>query len=303
MGPTDTSLRQFMRLPQTYFRFPPGHVHGYRKDGRPIYAVAGGSEAAPEPSSNGSTITVPAAPPEPPPTTATNTTNQQNGQTFSAEDIEKARQQEKDKLYGRIQEMDERFKKLEEERQARISAEEKARKDAEEEAERVRQENLTFSQKLEETQKTWEQRLAEMQGQIAQRDALLDRERQYQALQEFRNRRLTEETDHIMPELHTWVAGADEAEIEASISRAKETTASILAQVTQAQQAQQAQALQMRQQARGTNVTAPPVGPMENQTGYETMTAEQIAAMDMATYAKNRARLLGAASQQMRGRG
>jgi hypothetical protein len=276
----------------------PREVLGYRKNGTPIFPIAGASGGN-EPAGN--TITVPPlpvpVPVEPPPT-------QQNGgvQTFTAADIEAARKQEKDKLYGKITEQEERLKKIEADTQARLAAEEKARKDAEAAAEAERVKNLSFEQKLEETQQAWSAQMSDLQSQIAQRDALLERERQFQLLNEHRARRLAEESDNIMPELHSWVAGNSIEEIDANVSRAIETTGNILSQVTQAQQEQASAYQQARQQARGTGVTAPPVGPMENQSGQETFTAEQISNMDMATYMKNRGRLLEAASQQVRGR-
>lgn len=277
----------------------PRTVLGFRKDGSPIFPIAGGSEGPPEPAP-GSTITVPPLPqPIEPPTPPPPPNGQQS---FTAEDIERVRREEKDKLYGRIETMDAQLKTFAKERDERIAAEETARKEAEAAADAERKKNLTFEQKLEEVQGAFNSQLTDLQGQIAQRDALIALERQYQELNKYRDRRLSEETDNIMPEMHSWVAGNSEEEIEANISRAVETTNSILGQVAAAQQQQATAYQQARQQARGTGVTAPPVGPMENQTGQETLTADEIRNMDMATYMKNRGRLLEAASQQMRGR-
>lgn len=287
--------------------YAPRTVLGYRKDGRPIFPIAGASEAPPEPPVNpgmtGNTITIPAAPPAPVPAPPAPNGNQPPVQTFTQEDIERARQQEKDKLYERITKAEEQLKAFAKERDERLSAEETARKEAEAAAEAERQKNLTFEQKLAETQQTWEQKFVDMQGQLAQRDAIIERERQFQALQSFRARRLQEESENIMPEMHSWIVGNSEQEIEDALSRAKETTASILNQVAQATQNQQYAQQQARQQARGVGVTAPPVGPMENQSGQETYTAADIANMDMASYMKNRDRLLEAASRQFQGRG
>lgn len=285
-----------MTRPKLYTPSDPRLILGYRRNGQPIFPIAGGSEPITEPPP-GSTITVPVLPtpvpvPSPPP----------NGQTFTADDIEKARREEKDKLYGKIKSMDEQLSGFAKERDERIAAEAKARKAAEDDAEAERLKNLSFEQKLTETTATWEQRMSDMQAQLAQRDALLLREREFQMLQEYRTKRIGEETENIMPELHQWVSGNSVEEIEAAISRATETTASILSQVSQAQQAQQTAYSQARQAARGTGVTAPPVGPPENQSGQETFTAEQLSQMDMAEYAKNRGRLLAAASDQMRRR-
>lgn len=220
--------------------------------------------------------------------------------SFTAEDIERARQQEKDKLYDRLSKNEEQLKKIQSEQEKRLEVETKARKAAEELAEAERQKTMTFEQKLAEAEQTWNHKLAGVEEQVAQGAALLEAERRFQALAKFRETRLSEESEEIMPELHYTVAGSTEEEIESAISRAKETTASILSQVQQSQANQQQAAVIARQQSRGTTVTAPPVGPMENQTGQETFTAEDIRAMDIATYAKYRDSLLGAVSAQMR---
>jgi hypothetical protein len=280
----------------------PWTVLGYRKDGRPILPIAGASEPAPEiplPGPPGSTVTIPAPPPAPPAPNG----NAAPVQTFTHEDIERARKQEKDKMYERLNKAEELIKNLTKDRDERFAAEEKARQEAEAAAEAERQKNLTFEQRLAELSTDWESKFVDMSSQIAQRDALLERERQFQTLQQYRQRRLDEESETIIPDLHGWVMGNSEDEIEASISRAKETTASILGQITQAQQQQAAAQQQMRQQAKGVGVTAPPVGPMENQSDQQTFSASDIANMNMSDYMKHRDRLLEAASQQFRGRG
>ena len=280
--------------------YPPGHIHGYRKDGRPIYAVAGGSGGN-EPanlSPSGDTIVVPAPPPAPP------TPSQSNGQTFTADDIEKARTQEKDKLYERLNQQEETLRKLQEEQQKRLEAEAAARKAAEDAAEAERKKNLTYEQKLEELQADFATRFSTLNSQLEQSAALMEAEARFQELQKFRTKRLEEEKEEIMPNLLTWVQGNSEQEIEEAIARAKETTASILNDVVQAQQNQQFAAQQARQQARGTGVTAPPVGPLDNNSGQQTYSADDIRNMSIGDYAKNRDRLLEAArNQMMRGRG
>lgn len=295
-----------MNQPSPFHRptYPPGFVLGHRKNGLPIYSIAGGSGGN-EPVVLDPPLVVPIAPPTATPTGGPNTNPsgaQPGDQVFTAEDIEKARQQEKDKLYGRINEMDERFKKIEGERAAQLAAEEKKRQEAEAAAEAERQKTLTFEQRMAEMEAGWTAKLGGLEQQVQQRDALIEREREFQALTKYRDDAVATNAENIMPELLTWIVGNSTEEIDAAVSRAVETTASILAQVAQAQTGQQYAQQQARQQARGTGVTAPPVGPLENQSGHETFTAADISNMDMATYVKNRGRLLEAASQQMRGR-
>jgi DNA repair exonuclease SbcCD ATPase subunit len=157
-------------------------------------------------------------------------------------------------------------------------------------AEEKRQAELSFSQKLEEFQSANTQQVQSLQQQLAERDAVLERERQFTELMGHRNAVLQERGDDIIPELRDLVQGNTREEIDASVSALIARSGSILQNV-----AQQAQAV--RQNARGVGVTAPPVGPMDTNSGQQTFTADDIRNMDMTQYAQHRARLLGAASQ------
>ena len=240
-------------------------------------------------------IRVPAAPPAPP---------APNVQTFTAEDIERARQQEKDKLYPELQtlrqQQEEQAKLMQTfqaEREERERLAEEAQAQAAAAAEEKRLAELGFKEQLAEFQQQTLGQVQTLQEQIAQRDALIEKERQFTELMQYRGAALQSELgEQIIPELRDLVAGNTREEIDSSISALAQRSASILQQVAQATQ-------QTRQGARGVGVTAPPVGPMDNNSGYETVTREDIANMDMQTYAQNRGRLLGAASQQQRDRG
>lgn len=276
--------------PKIYpFKNAPGAILGFRKDGRPIHAIAGASEMIPEPS--GITIVPPLEPPPVPPATPL-------AQAFTAEDVENARKQEKDKLYDRITKTDEVVKNLQAEQKKRLDAESKARKDAEDAAEAERLKLQSFEEKFAETTQSFEVKMAGLQEQVAQRDALLEAERQFQALQNYKNSRLSdpEVSGEIMPQLVDLVGGHSEAEIDASIARAIEKSEAILAEFQNHQQTVQQQAVIARQNARGTTVTAPPVGPMENQSGQMTFSAEDIKNMSIEDYAKVRPQLMEAAS-------
>jgi hypothetical protein len=289
------------------FKHGPRDVLGYRKNGSPIHPIAGATNppepvaptappnGVPTPTPPGNTITIP-KPSDvvPPPTVPT-------GQTFTAEDIERARKQEKDKLYERIEEMSKKLSTFETDHSARLKAEEDARKAAEAVAEAERQQNLTWEQKFNEAQSTFQKTAEELQGQIAASQAVFHQERSLQALMEARKDRLTAAQDDILPELHDWIQGTTPEEIEANIVRAKETTARIVAGFQQHQQQTAAATLYARQQARGTGLTgAPPaVTPVDGAPGQtQTMTADDIRNMDLGTYMKNRENLLAAASQQ-----
>lgn len=242
------------------------------------------------------TITLPPAPPPAPPAAPA-------VQMFTAEQVEAARQQEKEKLYTRIEEEAAARKKLETQMAAfstdltaRQEAEQAALKAAADAAEEKRKAELSFGEKLEEATKQFGTQVSTLQEQLAQRDAILERERQFNELMTYRAGLLQRQGGDILPELHDLVRGDTPEQLDAAVSAMVARTSSILQNVADATQ-------QARQGARGVGVTAPPVGPMDTNSGQETVSAADIAAMDMNTYAQNRARLLGAASQQQRDRG
>jgi hypothetical protein len=211
--------------------------------------------------------------------------------TFTAEDIEKARKEEKDKLYKSIEDMKTQLVAVTKEREDR----EKAAKDAEKAAAAVAKakadEEKSAKELLAEKEQEWEKRFSQIDADRQRSDALLDQERRFSALQDYRTARLTEEAENIMPELIDYVRGSTQEEIDAAIQLAKEKTATVVGNFQAAQQGQ-------RQGQRTASVTSPPVGPMEqNNQGYETLTADDIRGMDMATYAKRRDQLLGAAAK------
>jgi len=224
-------------------------------------------------------------------------------QMFTAEQVEAARQQEKDKLYERIEAEATARRKLEDQmgafttdltaRQESQAAAELAAANASEEK---RLAELSFGQKLEEYQQQTLSQVQTLQQQLAERDAILAKERQFNELMAYRGQLLEQHGNDILPELRDLVAGNNEAELDSAVSAMVSRSASILQQVASATQS-------ARQGARGVGVTAPPVGPMDNNSGYETVSADDIRGMDMTTYAQNRGRLLGAASQQQRDRG
>lgn len=225
--------------------------------------------------------------------------NSNQPRTFTEEELhraqEEARRQEKDKLYPQLEETRSAVKRLTDDLETRQAAEAEAQRAAQAAEEARKREELSAKDLLDQQAATWENRFAEMQKELAQRDALLLRESEFQALAATRQRMLDEEgvRDSIAPQLLPYVGGSSEAEIEQSIAMARKTTADILADVQGAQQRQ-------RQQMKGPSVTQPPVGPMETDQAYETLTPEDIANMSMPEYAKHRDKLLAAASRAAR---
>lgn len=259
---------------------------GYRKDGRPIFLIAGGDDNPNNP--------VPATSDQPP---------VGQGETFFTKAdidaaVEKARQQEKEKLYGRIDSLNSKVTTWEQERQAEREAAEEARKQAEAEARRKEDENLSakellarkeqeWQQQIESVRKEQEERLNALQSEREQERALLEKEREFAALQAYTQKRLADESDSIAPQFHDFVSGRNQQEIDQAIEVAKAKSAEVAQQVQAALQ-------QARSQQRGASVTGyAPVGPMDVEGGQRQLSAQDIANMPMDEYAKHRASLIG----------
>jgi hypothetical protein len=231
--------------------------------------------------------------------------------TFTEDDVENIRKQEKDKMYKRLEEADARVKAMEEQLGLLSTEREKAQKEAEEraakEAELIRERETSelsakelllkredeFNVKLSQIEQDYKNRFDDIERQRAQQEALLEKEREMQALNSYRNRRLQEEQESIIPELIDLIAGNSEEEVENSIAVLRTRSNAIIESIQQATAQQQSR-------LRGVPPTAPPVGPMENQTEYQTLTAEDIRNMPMEQYAKMRDRLMNASPRRGR---
>jgi hypothetical protein len=228
-----------------------------------------------------------------------------NGKVFSEDEVENIRKQEKDKMYKRLEEADMRVKTMEEqisilaqEREAaRAEAEERAKQEAElirerEVAELSAKELLLkredeFNSKLSQIEQDYKTRFDEIERQREQQEALLEKERRLQEINSYRSRRVHEEQESIIPELLDLIAGNSEDEIETSIGVLRDRSNAIIESIQQATAQQQSR-------LRGVTPTSPPIGPMDTQTEYQTLTAEDIRNMPMEKYAQMRDRLMNA---------
>lgn len=215
---------------------------------------------------------------------------------FTAKDIEKARKEEKDKLYGRLQTMEEELSSVREEREAREAAEAEAREAAEAEARAAAEEEMSARELIQAKEQEWSQRIAALEQERAEERRIFEMERAFQEVENYRTRAVAASEEEIMPELRDLITGNTPEEIDAAIALAKDKTARILQNVQAATQ-------QTRQNQRGASVTAPPVGPMENDSNYKTLTAEDIRDMDMETYRQNREKILGSLRDQTQSQG
>jgi hypothetical protein len=214
---------------------------------------------------------------------------------FTAEDIERVRSEEKAKLYGRIEEMGQTMQQLREEQERRAAEEEAERQRIEEEARRKEEEALDVRELLERREQEFNERFERIEQERAAERALFERERELAALDDYRRAIVEASSDEIMPELRDLIGGNSKEEIDASVEAMRARTAAIMQNISDVAQ-------QQRQSMRGvTPVGAPPVGPMEQASSYENLTAEQISNMSMDEYRQHRDRLLRAASPNFRG--
>lgn len=212
---------------------------------------------------------------------------------FTAEQLEKARQEEKDKLYPELEKMREDLAELRAEREARIAKEKEAEEAAAAAAEAARVAELSAVDKVAEIEKTFQARLDQMQQEREAEKLILQREQEFQQLRAYAAEKVAEAGDDLLPELRDLVTGTTPEEIDASVTTLVARSSAIV------EGAQQAMA-GVRAAQPGVSITgAPPAGPVENNDqAYKTFTLEDLKDMDMATFMKNRASLLGAASQQ-----
>ena len=220
-------------------------------------------------------------------------------QAFTAEDVAKARSQEKAKLYPQMEKMAqelEALKKAQAEEAARKA--EKAKLREEEKAAKQKQkdeEELSAKELLAKKEQEFQ---AALQAERLEREnaiALLDKERKFQDLMNYRAQRIEQERDTIVPQLIDLVSGSSEEEIEQSIETLKAKSAGIMQDVQQT-------VLSARQQMPGARITAPASGPLDNDSEQNISTPDSIRDMSMADYAKQRAKLLGGAASN-RGQG
>lgn len=260
----------------------------YRKDGSPVFLIGGGSVNSTE-----------EIPPAPVPNADLR---------FTADDIQKARSEEKDKVYQRLTEEAEARKALEAQMQtllqqqaerekaeaeARQAAEDAARAKAESEMsakELLAQREQEFQQRLAQTEQTFEQKFAQMQQEREQEQAMLAKDREVQMLQSYIQTKVTESQDTIAPQLLEFIGGNNQAEVDASIERVKAKSAELASAAREAFN-------QARSQQRGVSPTGyAPVGPLDVEGQQRQYSPQDIAQMSMEEYAKFRAQIPGMAA-------
>jgi hypothetical protein len=221
---------------------------------------------------------------------------------YTAEDIQKARAQEKDKLYSSMEKMKEELNVLKKEREEQIAKENerKAQRAAREaEAAKKKAEEAEQEMSFKELLKVKEDEFnAQLERERAEREsafALLEREREYQELTAYRQQRVEQERENILPELIDLIQGNTPEEIEQSVSQLKDKSTRIFESATQATQ-------QTRKEMVGARITSPANGPLDNDSDQISVSPDDLRNMSLSDYAKNRAKLLGSAGTN-RGQG
>jgi chromosome segregation ATPase len=210
-----------------------------------------------------------------------------------AEAIQKARAQEKAKLYPQVEKLQEEIASLRSEKQERDAKEaerkaQRAAREAQAAAERKRQEEseLEVRDLLAKKEEEWAEKLNSERQEREKAFALLEREREFQELSAYRQQRLEQERENIIPELVDLISGNSRDEIEQSIAGLKERSAKIFDSVAQVAQ-------QSRKEMVGTRITSPASGPLDNDSDSRTYSPDDISKMSLSDYAKNRSKLLG----------
>lgn len=212
---------------------------------------------------------------------------------FTADDLAKVREQEKNKLYPEIERLKSDLDVLRKDREERLAAEAaRAEADAAAEAERQRQideANLNSQQLLEKRQAEFEAQLAAERKAREDAFAMLDHERNYQEFTSWKAERVASARDDIMPELFDLISGNTPEEIEASIAGLTERSNRIL------ESAQAAASAQRRAMVGTRTVGAPASGPLDTTSAQNTANLD-LANMSFDDYVKNRSTLLGRAA-------
>lgn len=217
---------------------------------------------------------------------------------YTEEDLAKVRAQEKEKLYPQIENLKSQLDVLNKEKEERDArkAEKAAKKQQEElqelsakEQEAIEKE-LSAKDLIKKKEQEWKEQLERERQERERAFALLERERTFADLQNYRQQRVEAERESIIPELIDLISGSSREEVDASVESLKQRSAKILESAQFAMQ-------NARKEMTGTRVTTPPLGPMDDKMEQRQLTAEDIQSMSMNDYAKYRERILGATAR------
>lgn len=208
-------------------------------------------------------------------------------QFFTADDLERARQQEKDKLYGRLENQQNQINEFKStvdtlmaDKKARDDELAKQQKAAEDAARTAANEKLSAQELITQKQAEWEQRQAQLQSEWELKFTTMQKEQDFLRLKSYAQRRVTEEINagNIIPDLAEYIDGDTESEIESAIEKAKEKTNSIVMGATRLNAPVPG----------GVSPTGGPSGPLDSLSGPREPSLEQLRNMNMKEYRQYR---------------
>jgi len=206
------------------------------------------------------------------------------GRYFTEDEVERIRQQEKDKMYQRLEKSEQQVNECKATVES-LAADKKNRDDelarqqqqAAEEAQRLKDEKLSVQEILEQQKTEFQRQQEALKADWDLKLATMQKEQEFLQLKAFIQRRVNEEVNAatIIPDLAEYINGETEEEVEASIKKAQEKTASIV----QAALGSGPSSVPM-----GTSPTGAPFSPLDNLSGPRQKSREEIARMNMREY-------------------
>lgn len=158
---------------------------------------------------------------------------QPNSRYFTEADLERAREQEKSKLYDRLERQQQQldvFKStvddLKAEKDARLAETSAQRKAAEDAQRRAEEEKMSAQQLINAREAEFNKKLEEQRLEMDNKVALWQKEQRFLQLGAYATRRVAEEISeaNVLPELAEYITGESEQDIEAAIAIAREKT-------------------------------------------------------------------------------
>lgn len=221
---------------------------------------------------------------------------QTNGERlFSAQEVESFRQQEKEKVYGRVESLEQELAQIRKEREEERARIEEERKAAEEAARREAEEGMDAKELVRQVREELQGEIQATRQEAELAKAMLAKEQELQTLNDYRRQALAAVEDRLVPEFTDYVRGDTPEQIDASIADALERSERIAQGFLAAQQ-------QQLQGMRGTRPTAPAGnGPLEEQQEQRQLTVDDIKNMTPSEYAASRGILHQAGRNQFYG--
>ena len=219
-----------------------------------------------------------------------------DNQTFTAEDVERIRQEERSRygtLSTQLDSLNQEVARYRQTDEERAKAEQKAQKELERAEKKKQEEEMELRDLIAKKDEEWEAKLEAERQERQKALALVEQERRHSGLQNYLAQRMMEQGEFIAPPLRKLVGGNSEEEVDAKINELIEITGSIVGD-TQQYMAQVSA-------ARPTvGVTAPPIGPSDMAATTRTYTPDDIKELSPEEYAERRESLLRAASESRR---